>query len=337
MHTQLGEPFQSLDIGGTEIFQSVRSCLELKLEDLKGKRVIFTHDDKKMVPHGGWGLNSDHFRGTIVTFRAIKERTMVAAVDSSSIKLAETEEGSLYAVKCGIATAIGGRALMHFRIGPMLFYLSESAVRGSDLDARVARAALLDDEIAKRLVRVRSERAIQKELAGHLVGSVILVDGSLRTSVFEDRSRSLARIMEDCAVRGNMLVGISKATKFRALQRAGAPLHSVPGPAYLDVDPLVKSLVRGSAGTSTMVRLTNSGPVIRADVMGPTSPESLGRLVGNDSMANGYPETLRLVHHISTFTGTELTCLRSHVLNNYQVTELAADDIRRTLLGSALV
>ena len=59
--------------------------------------------------------------------------------------------------------------------------------------------------------------------------------------------------------------------------------------------------------------------------------------MGNDAVSSGYPETLRLAHHISTFTGTELTCLRSHVLNNYDVTELAADDIRRTLLGSISV
>jgi hypothetical protein len=51
-------------------------------------------------------------------------------------------------------------------------------------------------------------------------------------------------------------------------------------------------------------------------------------------VARGYPETLRLAHHISTFTSTEVTCLRSHILNNYDVMELAADDIRRSLLGS---
>ncbi|MER3408458.1 MAG: hypothetical protein C4292_07050 [Nitrososphaera sp.] len=64
---------------------------------------------------------------------------------------------------------------------------------------------------------------------------------------------------------------------------------------------------------------------------------ALGRLLGNDPVAIGYPETLRLAHHISTFTSTEVTCLRSHVLNTYEVTELAADDIRRTLLGSVMV
>ena len=75
---------------------------------------------------------------------------------------------------------------------------------------------------------------------------------------------------------------------------------------------------------------------MRADIVGDRS-QSLGMLLGNDVVAGGYPETLRLAHHISTFTSTEMTCLRSHILNNYDVTELAADDIRRTLLGSISV
>jgi hypothetical protein len=262
---------------------------------------------------------------------------MVAAVDSSCIKVAETEEGSLYAVKCGIATAMSGHALMHFRIGPILFYISESSVRASDLDDKLSKAVLLDDDMAKRLVRVRSERAVQTELASHLVGSTILVDGSLRASVFEDRHHNIRRIAEESVLRKNSVIGLSKSTRFRPLERAGAPLLKVPGPAFIDVDVLVKSLIRNSAGVSAMVRLDCSGPVLRADVIGESKTESLGMLVGNDAISNGYPETLRLAHHISTFTGTEVTCVRSHVLNNYEVTELAADDIRKSLLGSISV
>jgi hypothetical protein len=82
--------------------------------------------------------------------------------------------------------------------------------------------------------------------------------------------------------------------------------------------------------------LENHSPVLRADIVG-NRIESLGMLIGNDPVAGGYPETLRLAHHISTFTSTEMTCLRSHVLNSYDVTELAGDDIRRSLLGSISV
>jgi hypothetical protein len=338
MATQLNPPFHSsLSLGDLGIVESLSKCLAPKLDELKGKKIVFSCDDKKMMPVDGWGMRSNPYTATIVnTIRPIKENALVAAIDSSSVKLAETEEGSLYGIKCGIATAYAGRALMHFKIGPVLFYLSESTIQDSELEERLSRLVLLDDDFAKRLVRVRAERAVQKELASHFTNSIILVDGSLRASVFEDRERSLGKIAESCVLRKNMMIGISKGTKLKVLDRVASPLTKVPGPAYIEVDMIIKSLIRNTVGSNSMVKLEKSGPVLRADIVGDRT-ESLGMLLGNDPVAGGYPETLRLAHYISTFTSTEMTCLRSHVLNSYDVTELAAEDIRRTLLGSILV
>jgi hypothetical protein len=324
-----------LSLGDLDVIESVSTCLAPKLDVLKRKKIVFCYDDKKMIPVDGWGMRSNPYTTTTVTtIRPIKENALVAAIDSSSVKLAETEDGSLYGIKCGIATAYGGRSLMHFKIGPVLFYLSESSVHESELEERLSRLVLLDDDLAKRLIRVRAERAVQKEIARHFTNSIILVDGSLKASIFEDRERTISKISESCMLRKNMLIGISKSTRLKALDRAAAPLIKVPGPAYIQVDDIVKSLIRNTLGSNLMVKLEKEGGhILRADIVGDRS-QSLGMLLGNDVVAGGYPETLRLAHHISTFTGTEMTCLRSHVLNSYDVTELAADDIRRTLLGS---
>jgi hypothetical protein len=324
---------RDLDIG-----ESVSKCLAPKLDVLKGKKIVFCHDDKKMMPVDGWGMRSNPYSTTtITTIRPIKENALVAAIDSSSIKLAETEDGSLYGIKCGLATAYAGRTLMHFKIGPGLFYLSEKTVHESELEERLSRLVLLDDDLAKRLIRVRVERAIQKEIASHFTNSIILVDGSLKASIFEERDCRISKISESSILRKNMLVGISKSTKLKALDRAAAPLTKVPGPAYIEVEDIIKSLIRNTIGSNLMIKLEKgSSPILRADIVGDVS-KSLGMLLGNDVVAGGYPETLRLAHHISTFTSTEVTCLRSHILNSYDVTELAADDIRRTLLGSIAV
>ena len=322
---------RDLDIG-----ESVSKCLAPKLDVLKGKKIVFCHDDKKMIPVDGWGMRSNPYSGTtITTIRPIKENVLVAAIDSSSIKLAETEDGSLYGIKCGLATAYAGHTLMHFKIGPGLFYLSEKTVHESELEERLSRLVLLDDDLAKRLIRVRVERAVQKEIASNFTNSIILVDGSLKASIFEERDCRISKISESSVLRKNMLVGISKSTKLKALDRAAAPLTKVPGPAYIEVEDIIKSLIRNTIGSNLMVKLEKgtSSPILRADIVGEVG-RSLGILLGNDVVAGGYPETLRLAHHISTFTSTEVTCLRSHILNNYDVTELAAEDIRRTLLGS---
>ncbi|HEX7031716.1 MAG TPA: DNA double-strand break repair nuclease NurA [Nitrososphaera sp.] len=337
MATQLNPPLQSLSLDDLGIAESISKCLAPKLDGLNGRKIVFSCDDKKMIPVDGWGLRSNPYTAaTVTTIRPIRENTPVAAIDSSSVKIAETEEGGLYAIKCGIATACAGRALMHFKIGPILIYLSESTIQDSELDERLAKLVLMDDDYAKRLIRVRAERAVQKALASHFTKSLILVDGSLKASVFEDRERSIAKIAESCVLRKNMLIGISKGTRLKVLDRAAAPLTKVPGPAYVDVDMIIKSLIRNTVGSSSMIKLEKNSPVLRADIVGDIA-ESLGMLLGNDSLASGYPETLKLVHYISTFTSTEMTCLRSHVLNTYGVTELAADDIRSILLGSISV
>jgi hypothetical protein len=336
MRTNL-ESISSISLADLAVVESVSKCLTPTLESLRGRRIIFSGDDRELAPYSGWGLGGDQQHGTVTTFRPDVEKVLVAAVDSSSIKLAESEDGSLYAVKCGIATAVGGHALMHFKIGPVLFYLTEESVAESELETRLVKVVMFDDEIAKRLVRIRAERAVQMELASHLLGATILVDGSLRSSVFEDRQRSIGRITEQCALRRNTVVGISKSTRLKPLERAAAPLAKVSGPAYLEVDAIVKSMIRSSVGSSVMIKLDCSGPVMRADILGGNVQDSLGKLIANDAVSGGYPETLRLAHHISTFSGTEVTCLRSHVLNNYEVTELVAEDVRRTLLGSISV
>jgi hypothetical protein len=320
------------------IAESVSRCLAPKLDELRGKKIIFNSDDKSLVPANGWEsrLGSAYCATTITTVRPIKENAMVAAVDSSSIKLAETEDGGLYAIKCGIAMAYGGAALMHFKIGPMLYYISEDNLRDSQLDSRLARLVLADSDVAKRLIRVRAERAIQHELSSHMRNSIILVDGSLRTSIFEDRKTGMSRIAENCVLHKNLIAGISKNTKLKILERAAALLTKVSGPAYIEVDMIIKSMIRNTIGSNLVAKLDKNSPVLRVDIVG-DKEQTLGKLLGNDPVACGYPETLRLAHHISTFTNTEVTCLRSHVLSNYGVTELAADDIRRTLLGSIIV
>lgn len=334
MATQLNPP-ANISLGDFGILESVSKCIAPKLEELRGKKIMFSSDDKALIPVDGWGTKIQSY-ATVTTIRPMNENTMVAAIDSSSIKLAETEEGGLYAIKCGVAMAYAGAPLMHFKIGPMLFYLSESTIYDAELDDRLARLAVADSDVARRLIRIRAERAIQFELASHLRNSIILIDGSLRSSVFEDRAKTLGGITENCVLYRNHLAGISKHTRLKVLERAAAPLANVPGPAYVEVDMIIKSLVKGTVGSNLMARLGSNTPVLRIDVVG-DKDKTLSRLLGNDPVAHGYPETLRLAHHVSTFTGTEVTCLRSHVLNNYDVQELAADDIRRTLLGSIMV
>jgi hypothetical protein len=133
------------------------------------------------------------------------------------------------------------------------------------------------------------------------------------------------------------LLGISKNTSFKPLDKVSAPLTKINEAAYIDIDVIIQSLSRSTIGNNLLVKLGNNDcPILRADIICPKGDidNSIGKLLANDSMDGGYPETLRLAHHVSTFTNTEISCLRGHLLSNYNMTELQPEDIRKTLLGS---
>jgi hypothetical protein len=341
MHTQINLVQDVLGWKQLKSFlePAIHQCIPSELSGfLKGRQIIFGSGESKLVPIQGWTSNNKNVNAPVMTIQPLKEETTVLGVDSSSIQIAETEEGAIYAVKSGIATAILGKILAHFKIGPMLFYLSEDALKHSELDHRIIKLVLLDSESAKRLIRIRVERAIQLELSHHFSGSILLVDGSLRSSVFEHRLHTLKKVVEDCSLYKNTIVGLSKSTKIRILDKISHPLTKIKGPGFMDVDLIIKSLTRNTIGDGLLVRFGSSytSPILRADIS--TSDQdrgrSLGKILGNDSIARGYPETLQLAHHISTFTTTEISCLKSHILNKYDVIELVPEDIRTKLLGS---
>src|SRR2546428_13822364 len=114
MATRLNPPFDaSISLGDLGIAESLSKCIEQKLEELNGKRIVFSRDDKKMIPIDGWGVRPDLNPTTVTTIRPIKENALVAAIDSSSANLAETEEGGWNGPNCGIPTANHGPPLMH--------------------------------------------------------------------------------------------------------------------------------------------------------------------------------------------------------------------------------
>jgi len=288
---------------------------------LRGKNVVFTSDDKSLVPLGRWKNDIHAFSEVPINpIPASKEPSIVCGTDSSCIKI-----------------CLSMQVVLHLRIGPLLFYITESTLSGSDLDSRLVKVVSFDSDIAKRMIRINVERLIQFELSKLLRGSVILVDGALKASIFENRYYNVKKILENCALHKNSLLGIGKSTKFKILDMVSGNLRTTNYPAVLDVSFIIKSLVKNTFGYNTMVKFANNSLVLRADVAAKDNEEvisSLGKIRGNDLLPSGYPECLSMAHHISCFSNTEIFGIRGHILNNYEVVELPSHDVRRHLLGS---
>ena len=318
---------------GIDVRELCKISLGCGIERLNGKKLIFSKDDRDLRPFDGWGPSPNTFVPVPQIVYPISDSRIVAAVDSSCIRIAETDEGALYAAKCGVAFASTGKPLLHFRIGPMLFYLSENGLDSSRIDHKIARLVLFDSDLAKRLIRVRVERSVQINLARHIEGGIILIDGSLRSSRLEEGDQSLGTLVEECSLNRNSLIGLSKSTRLKILSRLAVALRDIREPVCIDVGIIVKSMMKGLVGDNYLVKLSSTGPALRADLLDQDN-HGLAGLIRNDSIAGGYPDSLRLAHHISTFSRTECMSLTSYVLANCNVTELFADDARASLLGS---
>lgn len=310
---------------------AINVILEPKLDALAGKQVLFSSDEREFSPLEGWELN-DYFTN-IDAIRPIEESATVAGIDSSCVFVGETVEGSIYSAKCGLVLACNGKPVMHFKIGPMLFYINNDTVSSSNIDQKLWKLVLFDTGTAKRMIRVRIERIIQNEISKMLTNSIILVDGSLKRSLFEDKQTGFDKIIQNCESNGNQLVGISKTTRLKVLDQLASSLMRRNNACYTDVSSIVKSLVSNIIGKPLLAKLSIDGFVLRVDVLNDPN-ESLGLLVTNDVIANGYPETLRLAHHVSIFTQTDLTCLKSFILSKFAAKEIACEDVRRILLGA---
>ena len=320
------------------IKNTTEHCFPLGISNLRtGQRVLFDVDGNGIQFLNRQSSRYNPYCATPITIKPIRTKTRIFAIDSSSVRLGETEDGNIYAVKCGIAIASNCDSIHHYKIGPIIFYLNDDTLRESALDHHLANIILADHESAKRLIRVRTERSIQYGLSNIINNSIILIDGSLKASPLESTQENIKNIVEYCHTNRNSLIAITKKTNLSILESVYSFLIGCKSPAYVDLDLYLKGLIGDPIGNNTLAKFgENDSPILRVDIVDPekTIATTLGKLLGNDSLGLGYPESLRLAHHISTFNPTEIECLKGHLLSKYRLQVVPHDDIRSTLLGS---
>jgi len=317
-----------------KLFNKTTSCI-LKLTN---KRVIFNSDNSNMKPIGGWPSNEEI---EVEEFSIKSQPTVLAALDSSCIHIADVEDGSIYAARVASAFFYDQKPQNHVRIGPIIFYLNEqNLIDGGYVDKRLSRLVLLDDSLAKSMIRVRLERAFAMELANNLSRGIIMIDGSLRNSIFDVKGSTLLDILDLARKNDNKVIGISKSSRHKILNNLSGKLHSTgKAPIYSDIHQLVSPIFKGIEGRILLVKFTDDGLVFRVDIskFDEEFADILSKVRYNDCFFRGYPESLRLAHHLSLFTGSEDTSIKSYLLKNLGVIELPAEDPRKIALGSLKV
>jgi hypothetical protein len=87
---------------------------------------------------------------------------------------------------------------------------------------------------------------------------------------------------------------------------------------------------------TVLAKFTPDGLVFRLDVAQSPEPvqQTLGRILWNDAFASGYPDSLKVAHHLSVFSKAEDQALKAYVTRRFRLRQLPTFSLRRIVLGS---
>ncbi|MHB8567812.1 MAG: DNA double-strand break repair nuclease NurA [Nitrososphaerales archaeon] len=310
---------------------------------LSGKKVFFRSDfSKDVIPLQNLEnmIESWPFPYELKELSQCPRERLIVAVDSSCVLIGETEDGAIYAGRVSIVYGSKSKAIRYCRAGPIIFYLDSKAIQadlGLYVSAKVTRLIMNDRTLAERFIRLRLERVAQIEASKLWSDSIILVDGALKSSILEPKGLSLKELERTAEDNFNQILGISKATSIRFISRTASVLQSSNrSSVYLDITEGIRALIPSIESRVLLAKFSNNCPVFRVDSSYKNAEDEsqiFSDLKYNDLLFRGYPETLRLAHHLSVFDASTVSSVRGYLSSKYGVVQIPSDDLRAMILG----
>jgi hypothetical protein len=316
-----GEQSDPLGSLAQEFKQGFAELAESAEKELSGRQFVFSRYGRELYPYFEETGDSPA-PGCILP---IKEGRPVASVDSTCVLVGETSQGALFAARAAVGISYSGSLRRFFRLGPILVYASSSGLAG--LKSRLSRAELSmllsDHTVAERMIRNKVERRVIGALMDGDEETIVMADGSLK--------HPLGQMAGGEGILGtgkNILVGFSKSSNLIFSEGAVAAVSRSAGASYASVD-------EGQVKT-VLAKFTSDGLVFRLDLA--RSPEpvpvTLGRILWNDAFASGYPDSLKIAHHLSIFSKAEDQGLKALVTKRFRLRQLPTFSLRTIALGS---
>ena len=307
--------FDSLAREFEEAFAELAESAE---RDLSGRAFVFSSYGRELYPYFE-ATGAELVPGCIIP---VKEGRPVASIDSTCVLVGETAQGSLYAARTAVGISYEGSLRRFFRLGPILVYATSSGFSGlsrrvpsPDLDL-----LLSDNAVAERYIRNTVERKVISALADAEGEAIVMADGSLKhpLGLFPGALRR--------PEKGTCLVGFSKSSNLILSEEVVSALSGVRGPSFYALD-------EGPVST-VLAKFAPDGLVFRLDLASGEPPgTALGRILWNDAFASGYPDSLKVAHHLSVFSKAEDQALKAFVTKRFRVRQLHTFPLRKIALG----
>jgi hypothetical protein len=281
-----------------------------------------------------------------LTLSPIHQETTVSAVDTSTIKIGETSTGIIIAIR-GATIHRQNRNYRYTRLGPFIFHITEenkNAVYGN-LERACFYTPYSSHQSTPPLMQMPTrlasllERWLQANLAKTTCNGVILFDGSLTSGTIDTPTQRMREILLSARRNRNTVLAFSKATSMRVngyLITDLLPEGEVP--YLLETLGLQFKPPTVPLGDVYVARLHKSNIAFRLDidteVPFQSRLEAVEKLLGNDVLQQGYPETLRLAHILCTFTANEVLAMQHFITRKHGIQIVNRPDMHRLLFGS---
>jgi len=286
------------------------------------------------------GPDDDH----VVMLEAIPTERPVVGIDTSTVKLGLLDDGILCALRGAVVT-LGSKNYRYVRYGPFVFSLGYNAPIASKCLENLGLPPFSGEpNVDSLLKRVRNvlERWLQFTVSSSLTDAFVLIDGSLTAGTPDNPSRELEDILEVARRTGSVMIAISKKTKLRIRNEALTNLlENEPNPCLIDVDREITEQfppypVR-FLGRVFVAKLAKCGFPFRIDIdrqiPHTTAVNEFAQLAGTDIVDQGYPETLRMAHILSTFTATDVLAMQAFAQAQFGLEMAPKPSLRHSLFG----
>ena len=274
------------------------------------------------------------------------QETLIAAVDTSTIKIGETSKGVIIAVR-GATVWKQNRHYRYTRLGPFIFHVTDdnkkevyNCLERAYFNSSYTTSHQATPNLFQMPTRIASllERWIQSMLAKTASHALILFDGSLTSGTLDTPVQRMKQILSTARGNGNMVLAFSKATSLRVNGYLITDLLPEEEPPYLlETTGLRFKPPTVLLGDVYVARLNKAKIAFRLDIDGETEYtrrlEAVEKLVGNDLCNQGYPETLRLAHILCTFTANEVLAMQHFITRKHGIQIINRPDMHRLLFG----
>jgi len=245
----------------------------------------------------------------------------IISCDMSTVKIAETLTGSIWAVR-GTIVFREHVKITAVTVGPLLYTVSPTTTPKIletlfELLGVENMIGYIDFSNAPKIISNLFEKVLQLFASTCLSGGILLLDGALTAGPADSPAPVVEKIVENAKKNGVGVAAFSKSTTLTLLGRNIIAYAGQCRPPYVIKLPII--LNEGWKIKNGLVYVSHLSPTLfpfRVDVASRIGDEKLFKLLlSSENIVHGYPETLIIAHQLAKLRKLDILSMQASLEN----------------------